>query len=109
MNKTFYKTGFLSSSSNALKATAIEKELKMLEKAKERQKIQIQALIQHNLNKQHQIREIEIRSSPNKVKSREMKTGIINCNNFNKNFLKILFFNDEILTYYSSSEKNDKR
>ncbi len=59
-------------SNNAFKATAIEKELQILEKAKERQKIQIQALIQHNLNKQHQLREIEVRGS--------LKASIMNCN-----------------------------
>lgn len=79
MDKRFHNTGFLSSS-NAFKATAIERELKILEKAKERQKIQIQALIQHNLNKQHQLREIEVRSSPNKLKNGDFRTSIINCN-----------------------------
>jgi hypothetical protein len=60
--------------------------LKILEKAKERQKIQIQALIQHNLHKQFKMRELELRSSPNKCKNMEIKTGIIYCKN-----LKILW------------------
>jgi len=43
--------------------TAIENEIKNLEKAKERQKIEIQALIKHNLNLQHKQKEIEEKAS----------------------------------------------
>jgi len=42
--------------------TAIEHEIKNLEKAKERQKIEIQAIIQHNLNKQQKFKEMQDKS-----------------------------------------------
>lgn len=77
LNKTFfkYKPGV---SINAYKATAIENELKMLEKARERQKIEIQALIQHNINKQHNKKEIEEKVSPLRYRFSDSKMGFFN-------------------------------
>lgn len=60
---------------NPLKATAIEMEIKMLEKAKERQKIEIQTLIQHNLNRQQKKKQLLHKGSPSKYKVTESKLG----------------------------------
>ena len=67
MNKSIYD--------NPLKATTIDMEIRMLEKAKERQKIEIQTLIQHQINRQQRKKMFEDKRSPSKYKITERKVG----------------------------------
>ncbi len=57
---------------------AIEKEIKELEKAKERQKQELQVLIQHNLNSLLKKKEIEEKVSPSKYRIQETKSVFYN-------------------------------
>ncbi len=66
-NKSIYE--------NPLKATAIDIEIKMLEKAKERQKIEIQSLIQYNLQRQQRKKQIEEKGYQSKIKITDGKIG----------------------------------
>jgi hypothetical protein len=67
LNKSIYD--------NPLKATTIDMEIRMLEKAKERQKIEIQTLIQHQINRQQRKKMLEDKGSPSKYKISESKVG----------------------------------
>jgi hypothetical protein len=70
----------LSSSTSFFKPTAIENEIQMLIRAKERQKIELQALIQHNLTKHLKKKENEEKSSFLRYKNYESKNTLSKTN-----------------------------